>query len=123
MDKREDPTAYDLEFNMTIESFLIHYRILEDFLYPTKKIWESKDDCIAHDFNPNWTSSTLYWDDSRKDVRRRINKKLAHLSYSRSTTPGAWGSPEMLEHIKASMRWFITKLPPEKRAWFDEWAR
>src|SRR6185369_13751428 len=74
MDKRGSASTYDLEFNMTIESFLIHYRILQDFLYPTDKVWNSIDDCVAFDFNPNWVDRKKYWTDERKQERKRINK-------------------------------------------------
>jgi len=77
--------------NAFTEAFLIHYRNLLDFLDSRG----GDDDIKASDFAPEF-KSTL----SPEKYRDRINKRLAHLSRSRSKYSKEWEFTTMLVEIR-----------------------
>jgi hypothetical protein len=112
----EDDTA-----NMALESFLLHFRNLRAFLCPSLQK-PRRDDVIASDF----LGSPKAEDQANPKVlgrrKRKIDKLLAHISYSREgyVRRGAksWPGPRMLGDVRAALRQFLDRLPPERRDWF-----
>lgn len=111
--------ASDVPFSMAIECFLTHFRNLRDFLYPKKAI---QDDVIAFDFNDGWNKTIADWNPCSEDEGQRINKLLAHLSYSRPSLNHEWRIGEMRHRITESMAEFIGSLPPDRKEWFRAWG-
>ena len=121
--KHEASTRY----NIAIEDFLFHFRNLRDFLYPSKHAWTKEiyfDDVIAHDFDPGWHGVEDDWEECSPDERERINKMLAHLSYSRPNlhrkVPGGWPISAMSKAAQKELAKFIRGLPPERKEWFKD---
>src|SRR5258705_4608571 len=74
------------ERNLAIECFLLHFRNLRDFLYPPSEPWTGKkaeDNVIAFDFCPQWKQLREDWAECSPNETDRLNKLLAHLTYSR----------------------------------------
>jgi hypothetical protein len=87
--------------NAFTEGFLGHYRNLLDFLDSRG----GDDDIKASDFAPEF-KSTL----SPEKYRKRINKRLTHLSRSRSQYPKEWEFRTMLEEIRGAWYEFVEAL-------------
>ena len=69
-------------WNAVLESALVHARVLFDFFDPNPGTRKNLDDVIAADFfSGGWQGPN--WETKVSDLRSRINKKVAHLSYSR----------------------------------------
>lgn len=70
--------------NSLLQSFLTHVRNLTDFLYPKEN--SGNDDVIAKHFfeNPeDWLKVCPAITPLLREAKRRANKELAHLTYSR----------------------------------------
>ena len=115
--------------NMAIESFLVHYRNVRDFLFPSQQTVEPEkcnyskaiDDVIAFDFCPDgWTYISTNWTDVVPDERDRINKQLSHISYSRPGYSKDWPIPAMTEAVHMRFAEFLKALPLKRRAFFAE---
>jgi hypothetical protein len=107
--------------NMALECFLLHFRNLRAFLCPFLQAF-SDDDVIASD---------LLGEPKARDVadgivlskdKKRLDKMLAHLSYSRKTYVEAqdygWPTAEMELALLDQLEVFFGKLSPERREWF-----
>jgi hypothetical protein len=74
--------------NALLESFIIHVRVVIDFLYAIK---QRPDDVIAEDFfdaPEQWTDMRPTLSELLSQTKSRADKKLAHLSYERlNATP------------------------------------
>lgn len=75
--------------NAVLESFLVHARELIKFFYPGRS--DPDTDVMATDFidaSATWTPSKnfSYWEDEKA----RIDKRLAHMSYLRTTLDAEW---------------------------------
>ncbi len=103
-----------------LESFLLHYRTLRDFLYPPPEYWTRFDSLIAWDFDHGWLAYRPDWSECSTDERDRINKLLAHVSYSRDLMPRSWPSSRMQDAIRNAMESFVGKLDVSKRQWFND---
>lgn len=100
--------------NALLESFTIHARALQEFLYAERA---QPDDVIAEDFfvSPN------VWRDARSEppsvlewVRRRVGKEVAHLTYARLVvTPEEkpWPFLEIAQAYDAAVQKFIGLVP------------
>ena len=110
--------------NMALESFLVHVRNLREFLYGEG---ENSDDVVAGDFFPG----PGQWEDKNirppipkviEDNLKRLNKALAHVSYSRLKYKGPakkWPSQQIASELIAVVRVFLRKLPQNRSAWFS----
>jgi hypothetical protein len=110
-----------VEYNLAVECFLLHFRVVREFLFPGQKTWQSSDDVVAFDFSEQWQKTDKDWKECSKDEQRRINKLLAHLSYSRPTLAHSWPTSLMLEQIIQSFGQFLRSVPVERQSWFDAW--
>lgn len=112
--------------NIALESYLIHYRNLRDFLCPDLKVLHPSD-VIASDYldleNPaEFGSRTILEVD-----KLRINKLLAHITYERAQFEKdgnkSWPVAEMTERIADGFDAVLNSdLTNERRAWFREVA-
>lgn len=111
----------DAAYNMAVESFLLHFRLIRDFLYPNDLIWSEGDNVVAADYNPTWTKTDGDWNECSPQERKRVNKLLAHLSYSRRALDHSWPTALMRQEVIQSLASFVRSLPPERQLWFKDW--
>jgi hypothetical protein len=111
-----------------LESFLLHYRNLRDFLCPRLKEKDqapSNDTVVASDFldmeaPQNMADASVLGKD-----RTRINKMLAHISYQRAKYKrkgeDTWLVHTMCRELVKGLEEFLKRLAafaPNRRAWF-----
>jgi len=100
--------------NALLESFLIHLRNLIDFLYLPKC---NKDDILAQDFFPNpedWLKLRPKQGESLDTAKRKTNKLLAHLTYSRLRIPkdqAKWDFMYLRNEIVSRIQVFLGVCP------------
>ncbi len=101
--------------NMALETFLLHARNLREFFYRDDK--GGHDDARAFevfkDKDP-WRKIRPNETDSIKEVKKRANKELAHLTYKRiSGTPPekGWEYGKILSDLLGVIEVFLGKLP------------
>ncbi len=108
--------------SVALESFLIHVRNLRDFLYGAGT---NPDDVVAGDFFPGlgqWEAIRPPMPKVIEDNRERLNKTLAHISYSRLKYKGsakAWPSQQIASELIAVVRVFLRHLPQNRSPWFS----
>jgi hypothetical protein len=107
--------------NMALESFLLHFRNLRAFLCPSLQPI-SIDDVCASDFLDELEERDLGTARTLSVDQVRINKMLAHLSYSRDKYIAAgdhkWMFARMLVVVLEGMQAFFGQLSKERRDWF-----
>jgi hypothetical protein len=107
------------EKNMALESFLLHFRNLRAFLCPSS---QRDDDVLASDFIGMYDGSDVADRDKLNVDKERLDKMLAHVSYSRPDYIEAgdhgWDSSVMLILILSELRKFLVRLPEQQRPWF-----
>ena len=115
-----EPTTSDqFNHNLLLEGFLLHARVLRDFLRPDPP---RDDDVLARHFFNN----PAEWEQKESDLcpylhddKARINKKLAHLTYSRLTAAEGWDDATIHREINDAWDQFWSLLPRHKRKWFQ----
>lgn len=115
------PPGYDR--NAAIECYLVHFRNIRDFLYPTAESWTDEryfDDVIAWDFCSEWLEVAEDWKECSLAERTRINKLLAHISYTRPQLGHDWPIAQMHAAIQNSVSEFVAKLSPDRKKWFEK---
>lgn len=117
--------------NAMLEAFVLHLRVVIDFLY-TRGRHVKDDDVLASDF----FDSAVQWckirdggirKESRKvfeDARDRADKEMVHLTYSRlKVTPDKkeWAYIKIGNEAWKAIKVFIDNVPNEKRgsAWLE----
>lgn len=106
-----------------LESFLIHYRNMRDFLYPADA---GPDDIIAAHFVApgSWTYKRKDWQEISDLETERLNKALAHLSYERLSYMRAnkmkWKTGAMLKAMRQQFQDFSARVPCGRKSWFAE---
>jgi hypothetical protein len=113
------------EKNVAIEAFLLHFRNVRDFLFPAEKSWRDEarfDDVIAFDYCSQWLWTAEDWSECSANERARLNKLLAHISYSRASLDHNWPLQEMLETLRLKFSEFVTNLPQIRKHWFDRYG-
>jgi hypothetical protein len=100
--------------NALLESFVIHVRVLIDFLYAERP---KPDDVIAADyFSPSeeWEKLRPAQSETLERARIRAHKELAHLTYARlNVTPETkpWPFIEIAKEIHSVMDIFLANVP------------
>lgn len=100
--------------NMALETFLLHARNLREFFYGEKQF---QDDARAYQFFTDkecWKKIRPGETDSIKEVTKRGNKELAHLTYKRiSGTPPekGWDCRKIRSDFLEVVKVFLDKLP------------
>lgn len=108
--------------NIAIESFLVHFRNLRDFFYPPLSAWtnpRAADDVVAFDYCESWDKAAKDWQEAVPGERDRINKQLAHISYTRPTLDPKWPISQICTAIRKSLFEFVDTLSVERREWFS----
>ena len=119
---RNDEELWQVLNNTIIESFGIHVRALLDFFYGKAKY---DDDVIAEQFfgEPNeWVCiRPPKTHDELKQIRDRVNKEIAHLTYARQEVISKeWPFGEILADVNAVIDIFIESVP--KKLLGDRWS-
>ena len=116
--KREWQIADMPTRNMLLEGFLLHARILRDFFVGEPR----GDDVSARHFFDDESA----WVDKTKDLcpytrkkKTRIDKKLAHLTYSRPILGKEWDFGTISKEIYEAWDKFLSFLPDERKVWFQ----
>jgi hypothetical protein len=104
-----------------LEPFLLHARNIREFLYQDSAL---KDDVLAVHFfdKPNdWTARRPAIGEYLKSLRERLNKALAHVSYTRRNyrNDDGWNVGQIKRELEGPWNAFIDALPAEKRQWFE----
>ena len=113
------PQPRSVADNAMLESFLVHARLLDDFL--TLKVPKPgskfEDDVVAGHYIMKWTPRTILTEADR-DL---VNKFVAHLTSGRMTKEPV---PVLALRAKvlSGFQRFLAELPPAKRPWFDRAA-
>lgn len=115
------PTIGGNEKNMALESFLLHFRNLAAFLCPSLQT-PFRDDILASDFFGERVGDHGKAAKLSADGLKRLQRMLAHLTYSRSGYISAddydWKTSEMLMVMLEELQGFVTTLPCKKTSWF-----
>jgi len=110
--------------NAYLESFLLHVRCLWGFYLPPRKE-RDKDTIDALENYAFEDSALLAWFKNHKGLRKKLHKRLAHLSFSRpspSSSDREWPKEEMFKNVSRCTEKFIEALlkKPDLRE-RDEW--
>jgi LPS O-antigen subunit length determinant protein (WzzB/FepE family) len=104
------------EYNAFIESFVIHARILIEFLHSDQK---TDDTILASDYCENWKKS---WkkDDFLLKIKRKINKMGAHLTETGVMTEDkAWLMGRIRDELNKEIEEFLddknTKITEDRK--------
>jgi|HubBroStandDraft_6_1064221.scaffolds.fasta_scaffold492565_2 hypothetical protein len=112
--------------NMALESFLLHFRNLRAFLCPSLQP-VCIDDICASDFLDEPKERDLGDAKALSLDKQRLNKMLAHLSYSRNNYIRAgdhrWKTASMFTIAVEQMRGFLDLISEERRDWFRSTAK
>jgi hypothetical protein len=106
--------AYNAMANCALESFLLHYRALKEFLSDTRK--KNSDDIKATDYAPGWKASGAWLAD--KGETGRIHKRLAHITSGRANLNGLWNPRQMQQQVLQAFGELIRALPAVAKPWF-----
>lgn len=124
---RGEPISPAALQNALLESFLVHYRNLRDFFYPELCTGDRRDAASARDFVANlarWRRRKGDWQDATGDERQRLNRQIAHLSWSRlKYSPRTWPTIRMTRRMAHLIRMFLEELPSSREPWFDQAER
>jgi hypothetical protein len=99
-----------------LEAFLIHARVLIDFLYRHSS--RCDEDVFAHHFvqNPDqWISGHPKPPADLEEVKKQVGKRVAHLSYARAR-PGfsEWRFVEIAERVLSDLNEWTKQAPEGK---------
>lgn len=104
------------ERNLLTEDFLLHARVLRDFFVRNPK----HDDVSArHFFNDEstWTAESSSLCAYLQQNRIRLNKKLAHLTYSRLKLDEQWDFSAIRKEVFDAWHKFCSLLTAPARQW------
>ncbi|HEY2232200.1 MAG TPA: hypothetical protein VGK01_01875 [Candidatus Angelobacter sp.] len=127
----EDQAAQDVcqvAINCALESFLLHYRNLREFLNDEKKHTKKNkvtnqietDDIKAKDYtsDSNWKTTDVWASD--KVEGKRLHKRLAHISKARITLDNKWYPDHMEWSVLKTFEKFLAAIPRERGPWFEQ---
>jgi len=109
-------------WNAYLESFVLHLRNLIDFLYPpNRRNARNADDILADDYVKDvtsWNADRPAKTDLLRDAETKVNKQVAHLTYSRLRADKNWMWAAILADLEKVVICFFNHLPPSRAAWF-----
>ena len=94
--------------NIFLEDFLLHARNLRDFFAPRGK----SDDVLTRDFFGRQMRVAMPLLRSSA-IRHRLNKRVAHLTFSRTRFRASWNARKLLSEIDQAMILFAARLRAE----------
>jgi hypothetical protein len=105
--------------NAALESFIIHARIMLDFLYPSDTAAQSEkhDDIIADDYfdDPSgWRAARAEKSALLCQAHRRAHKEVAHLTYTRvgiTDDEKRWNFIEIAREVTEAFNRFLDLVP------------
>ncbi len=106
------------EKNLVLEALLIHARNLRDFFAPSGR----SNDILARDFVSRMPRIAMPYLRSNTS-RNRLNRLIAHLSYSRPRLGKNWDIHRLVHEVEAAMSAFLKRLKeerPHRLAWFGD---
>ena len=115
-----------VETNVYLESFLMHSRILCEFLSRARNDTSAphKTDIVAGDFLDSDESWKVEKGEYIKQNWIKLQRSIAHLSYDRldyeETGNKKWRIDKIYNEVELMWNTFIRKLPPTQQAWFTE---
>ncbi len=101
--------------NCALESFLLHYRALKEFLNDSPK--QKSDDIKASDYVMGWKPTGTWLADTGETVR--IHKRLAHITTTRGNINGLWSPDQMKQQVLIAFDELIRVLPSHAKPWFS----
>ena len=106
------------DVNAILECFLLHTRVLVDFLIKEPK----GDDVSAKHYFEDEEEWTQLKCPEHLDYQR-LNKTLAHLTYKRSEygPHNLWNITQIRREVESIWKSFWDKLPSERREWFESY--
>jgi hypothetical protein len=110
--KRGDPY-----WSATLESLLVHVRILLDFFAPRPKSTRNDDIIAADFFVGQW--DVPRWSVPLSPLRDRIDKQLAHLTYSRKVGE-SWDVRQLVSLFEEPLKRFLSTV--DAALLDDAWA-
>jgi len=118
-------TLADTEENMALECFLLHYRNLRAFLCPSLQGEAREDDVIAADFLHKTTADDVGDASKIGADKARLDKMLAHISYSRrrefiGKCNTGWHVGEMATAMLSQIDVFLATIPEHMRVWLPD---
>jgi hypothetical protein len=97
-----------------VESFVIHARVLIDFLYGYPNKDPKKHDIIAREFLDSSNSWPSKPPGDLKEVKERADKLAAHLTYDRISLPKNWECNKIRTIINEMFRKFRDQVPQDR---------
>ena len=103
--------------NAFLESFCIHARVLMDFLYSSAA---RPDDVIAEDYfssEEEWHKQRPQEPSRLRADRERVNKRLAHLTYTRlgvTNENRQWEILQIYQYLEEALRRFLWCIPQNR---------
>ena len=105
-----------VDHDAVLESFLVHARLLDDFLacpIPEQK-GRGNDDVVARYYVPTWPLKRVI----PGSQRVQANKLVAHLTWSREDKQPI-DVALILGSVVSGLRRFLSEVPSERRPWFE----
>ena len=103
---------------LLMEDFLLHAKVLHDFC-----IAQPKGDSVSanHFFDDSgvWQETAANLCPYLKANRKRLDKKLPHLTYSRLTEDERWDFVAIWEELSQTWQIFLSELPEPRNHWFQ----
>ena len=109
----------DVLSNAVVESFIIHTRVLLDFLYDERP---RSDDVVASDYftdRQDWISKRPAMSSTLTKVDRRVGKEVAHLTYVRNEVTDEmkkWPFVEIANEVQRVVAVFVNAVPKSRVA-------
>ena len=103
--------------NMLLEDFMLHARVLRAFFVDEPR----RDDVSARHFFDDpapWTRASAGLCSYLIEHRERLNKYIAHLTYSRLKEDKQWNEHIVYRELTTAWQQFFAMLSPERQRWF-----
>jgi hypothetical protein len=105
-------------WNRTLESVLLHFRVLRGFFIDEPK----KNDASVNDYVPGWSPAIEY--PVFSETRTALDQTLAHLTWNRLTpSPREWDRSMMRAAIDNVFQEFKKSLSSPASEWFELTSR
>jgi hypothetical protein len=105
--------------NMLLEDFMLHARVLRAFFVDDPR----RDDDVSarHFFDDSapWETVAVGLCSYLKKHKKRLDKYMAHLTYSRLDEDKEWCDQIVFSELTAAWETFFAMLPPERQRWFQ----
>jgi len=122
------PSLDRVPHNMALESYLVHFRCLFEFIIgtspgsygdaifaaqffdDTQTRWQDIKDQAKNKFKPSPDDKNCWW--------TRVSKHLAHITVDRTDEKASWDIEDMHQSIMGFLKRFCEALPQDRKEWF-----